>query len=88
VGVDYYESWDVKNELKLHEKLIKSGATFMLSTWDNNEYRQNESLGTVWKDCYKLNKVHFYHLGAKEINRKPMIEALITNYQTKNQFFK
>jgi len=57
----------------------------MLSTWDNNEYRKNEYLDIVWKDCYKLNKEHFYHIGAKETNRKPMIEALITNYKTINK---
>jgi len=79
--IDYYDSWHEENELKLHEILIKSGAKFMLSTWDHNEYRQNKYLETIWKDCYKLNKQHFYHLGAKETNRKPMIEALITNYQ-------
>jgi len=79
--VDYYDSWDETNELKLHELLTNSGAKFMLSTWDNNEYRKNEYLDTVWNDCYKLNKEHFYHLGAKESNRKPMIEALITNFK-------
>lgn len=79
--VDYYDSWDETNELKLHELLIKSGAKFMLSTWDNNEYRENEYLKSVWHDCFKINKEHFYHIGAKETNRKPMIEALITNYK-------
>ncbi|MBN2663639.1 MAG: Dam family site-specific DNA-(adenine-N6)-methyltransferase [Bacteroidales bacterium] len=83
--VDYYDSWDEKNEIKLHDLLTKSGANFMLSTWDNNEYRENEYLKTVWKDCNKLNKEHFYHIGAKETNRKPMIEALITNYKIENK---
>lgn len=83
--VDYYDSWDEENELKLHDLLVNSGAKFMLSTWDNNEYRKNEYLETVWNDCYKLNKEHFYHIGAKETNRKPMIEALITNYKTENK---
>jgi len=83
--VDYYDSWNEENELKLHELLMNSGAKFMLSTWDNNEYRKNEYLDTVWKNCHKLNKEHFYHLGAKESNRKPMIEALITNYKLKQK---
>jgi DNA adenine methylase len=83
--VDYYDSWDEENEIKLHDLLVNSDAKFMLSTWDNNEYRKNEYLDTVWKDCYKLNKEHFYHIGAKETNRKPMIEALITNYKTINK---
>ncbi len=79
--VDYYDSWDEKDEMKLFELLINSGAKFILSTWDNNQYRKNEYLETIWKDCYKLNKEHFYHIGAKEDNRNPMIEALIMNYQ-------
>lgn len=83
--VDYYDSWDEDNEIKLHDLLTKSGAKFMLSTWDNNEYRENEYLKTVWNDYYKLNKEHFYHIGAKETNRKPMIEALITNYKTEKK---
>ncbi|MDE0401522.1 MAG: hypothetical protein OXL96_27315 [Candidatus Poribacteria bacterium] len=27
-----------------------------------------------------LTKEHFYHIGAKEENRKPMLEALVMNY--------
>ncbi len=83
--VDYYDSWNEENEIKLHDLLLQAGTNFMLSTWDNNEYRENEYLKTIWKDCYKLNKEHFYHIGAKETNRKPMIEALITNYKTENK---
>jgi DNA adenine methylase len=78
--VDYYDSWDEKDEIKLHELLTNSGAKFMLSTWDNNQYLKNKYLETIWKDCYKLNKEHFYHIGAKEANRNPMTEALIMNY--------
>jgi len=83
--VDYYDSWDEKDEIKLHELLVESGAKFILSTWDNNQYRKNEYLDTVWKDCFKLNKEHFYHIGAKEENRNPMIEALIMNNKPKEK---
>lgn len=79
--VDYYDSWNEENEIKLHELLIQSKAKFMLSTWDNNQYRKNEYLDTIWKNCKKLNKEHFYHIGAKETNRNPMIEALMINYE-------
>ena len=27
-----------------------------------------------------LTKEHFYHVGAKEVNRKPMLEALVMNF--------
>lgn len=80
--VDYYDSWDIKSEIALHNALTNSKAKFMLSTWDHNDYRQNEYIQTVWKDCKKITKEHFYHLGAKESNRNPVIEALLTNYNT------
>ncbi len=86
--VDYYDSWDEKDEIKLHNLLKNSGAKFILSTWDNNQYRKNEYLETVWNDCYKENKEHFYHIGAKEENRNPMIEALIMNYKPKEKVVK
>ena len=31
-----------------------------------------------------LTKEHFYHIGAKEENRKPMLEALVMNYTPKH----
>lgn len=78
--VDYYDSWDEQSEIELHKALIDSHANFMLSTWDHNDYRQNEYIMSVWHDCEKITKEHFYHVGAKETNRNPVIEALLTNY--------
>lgn len=79
--VDYYDSWDEESEIKLYEVLFDSNAKFMLSTWDHNDYRTNDYIATVWKDCHKITREHFYHVGAKESNRNPMIEALLTNYE-------
>lgn len=79
--VDYYDSWDEEREYILRDALVQSKQLFMLSTWDNNEYRINEYIEKVWGFCYKINKEHFYHIGAKESNRKPMVEALLTNYE-------
>ena len=78
--VDYYDSWDEQSELSLRNALLKSGAKFMLSTWDHNDYRKNEYIETVWRDCKKITKEHFYHVGARETNRNSVIEALLTNY--------
>lgn len=78
--VDYYDSWDEQSEFALHKALVESGAKFMLSTWDHNDYRENEYISTVWSDCQKITREHFYHVGAKETNRNPVIEALLTNY--------
>lgn len=78
--VDYYDSWDERSELALRDALTASGARFMLSTWDHNEYRKNEYIASVWGFCHKLTKEHFYHVGAKEANRNAILEALLTNY--------
>lgn len=82
--VDYFDSWDEADEKKLYDCLTKSKCNFMLSTWDYNEYRSNIYIDKIWKDCNKINIEHFYHLGAKENNRKPMMEALLTNYNIKD----
>lgn len=78
--VDYYDSWDEEHEILLYEALVKSGAKFMLSTWDENKYRKNEYIEKIWSDCYKVNKEHYYHIGASEKNRNSMMEALLMNY--------
>lgn len=80
--VDYYDSWDEQTETSLRDALISSNVHFMLSTWDHNDYRTNEYINTIWSFCYKITKEHFYYVGAKEKNRNPMVEALLTNYTT------
>ena len=79
--VDYYDSWDESLENELHDRLLKSGERFMLSTWDHNDYRKNDYVSTLWNGCFKTTKKHFYHVGAKERNRNAVIEALLTNYE-------
>lgn len=78
--VDYYDSWDEQSEISLHKSLVDSKARFMLSTWDHNEYRQNDYIDLIWGNCEKITQEHFYHIGAKEKNRNSVIEALLTNY--------
>jgi DNA adenine methylase len=34
----------------------------------------------LWSKYNVLTHEHFYHVGGKEMNRKPMIEALVTNF--------
>lgn len=80
--VDYYDSWSEEEEIKLKQSLVKSDNKFMLSTWDYNQYRKNEYLEKIWDNCNKIDVEHFYHVGAKEKNRNPMMEALLTNYET------
>lgn len=78
--VDYYDRWDEESELALKNALVQSNAKFMLSTWDHNDYRRNEFIDKIWFFCSKVTREHFYFVGAKEENRNPVIEALLTNY--------
>lgn len=78
--VDYYDRWDEQSEIALREALFRSKAHFMLSTWDHNEYRKNAYLSTVWASCHEITHEHYYFVGALESNRRPVVEALLTNY--------
>ena len=78
--VDYYDSWDEESEVALRDALLQSGAKFMLSTWDHNDYRRNTYVDKVWTFCNKTTRDHYYQVGAKEENRNPVVEALLTNY--------
>ena len=78
--VDYYDSWDEEQERMLKEELFSLGANFILSTWEGTQYRTNEYISTIWKDCYKVTKNHYYFIGAKEANRNEITEALLMNY--------
>ena len=78
--VDYYDSWDERSERSLHGELSGTEARFMLSTWHSNEHRENHYLQTLWSRFTISTRQHFYHVGARETNRKPMLEALVTNY--------
>lgn len=77
---DYFDSWDEEKEFALHTSLSNCGAKYMVSTWKETPYRQNEYIDKVWANCTCLTTEHFYHLGAKEINRNSVIEALLTNW--------
>ncbi len=77
---DYYNSWREEDELKLAEVLSQTKAKFILSTWYRNKYRENPSITKYWNNYYIITKKHFYHVGAKEINRNSIIEAIVLNY--------
>lgn len=75
--VDYYDSWNEKCEFALKNALVEAKKPFILSTWDYNCYRKNEYIDLIWSFCKKVNVSHFYHVGAKETNRNPIVEALL-----------
>jgi DNA adenine methylase len=79
--VDYFNSWDEAQEKLLFETLKNSPSRFVLSTWYNNQHRENPYIHSLWDRFYILTREHFYHVGAREINRKPMLEALVLSYK-------
>jgi len=80
--VDYYNGWDGAHEKRLFKALSGTRGKFILSTWHHNDYRENEYIKSLWNNFNILTREHFYHVGASEINRNSMVEAIITNYDT------
>lgn len=78
--VDYYNGWADSNERDLFDKLSSFSGKFILSTWHHNDYRENEYVKNLWSSHNVLTREHFYHVGGKEKNRNPVIEALVTNF--------
>lgn len=78
--VDYYNGWDDAHERELFNKLSRFSGRFILSTWHHNDYRENEYVKSLWGEHSVLTREHFYHVGGKEKNRNPVIEALVTNF--------
>lgn len=78
--VDYYNSWNEKDEQELYELLKETPAKFILSTWHSNKYRTNSAIEKYTHYFTILTREHFYHVGASENNRNPMLEAIVLNY--------
>jgi len=54
--------------------------TKLVSTWHSNRYRANPALEKYRDGFLVLTREHFYHVGASEENRNPMLEAIVLNY--------
>lgn len=77
---DYFNAWTEHDERRLHQLLTLSPARFVLSTWHHNDYRSNEYIVSLWQQFIIRKREHFYHVGAKEKNRNPMVEAIVSNF--------
>jgi DNA adenine methylase len=60
--------------------LSATPAKFILSTWHSNRYRSNPAIEKYANHFTILTREHFYHVGANEENRNPMLEAIVLNY--------
>lgn len=80
--VDYYNTWTEDDERHLVGALKALPCAFLLSTWQSNEYRTNESIQNHWHDgrFWVSTYEHFYHVGPTERLRNPMTEAVVANY--------
>jgi len=78
--VDYYSGWNGENEQVLAQALTDFSGRFILSTWHHNDFRVNDYIQTLWSPFQVLTREHFYHVGGREENRNPVIEALIANF--------
>ena len=77
---DYFNSWSETSEQELCDALGETSARFILSTWHSNQYRVNAAIEKYASRFTILTREHFYHVGANEKNRNPMLEAIVLNY--------
>ena len=82
---DYFNAWTKEDEHCLNRLLTESPAQFVLSTWHHNDYRHNEYINSLWNKFVIRSREHFYHVGAKEKNRNPMVEAIISNFSVSDE---
>ena len=82
---DYFNSWLEEDEQNLYELLAETKAKFILSTWHSNKYRTNSALEKYAQNFIVFTREHFYHVGASEKNRNPMLEAIVLNYDPEPQ---
>lgn len=76
---DYYNAWKEEDEEFLYNFLQRTSISFILSTWDSSSYRSNPYAMKWWKKFNYMSISHFYHVGAREENRKQIIELLVSN---------
>lgn len=79
---DYFNTWSDQDEADLADRLASLPGKFIFSTWHSNEFRTNLQVAKNWgSDQFHIfTKAHYYHVGAAEELRHPMLEALITNF--------
>jgi len=72
----YVGEWPEEDAIALAEYSHQTPANVCLSMWKENKFRKNEHLYEHWSDFTWYEHNHFYHIGAKETNRHPIIEIL------------
>lgn len=78
---DYYNSWNMDDELSLFNQLSSNKSKFMLSSWYVSGDRKNNHLIDLYKD-YNIKTIDYrYQVAASSDNRnKQVLEALVMNF--------
>lgn len=72
----YVGEWAAEEAVLLADYAHRTPANVCLSMWKENEFRKNQHLFDYWSDFTWYEHDHFYHFGAREANRHPIIEVL------------
>jgi DNA adenine methylase len=80
---NYFDIWTEKDEYDLYTLLSHFEGKFILSAWYKDKCRENEYIKEFWNKFHLITRDHFYYVGGKEINRNPVIEALVINFDPK-----
>lgn len=72
----YFDSWSEEKAVLLSQIAQKNSAGYALSMWHSNRHRSNDHLD-LWKHGILRTADHYYYVGAKEINRGTVTEALV-----------
>lgn len=72
----YVGEWPEEEAIELARYAHETPANVCLSMWKENKFRRNNHLFDYWSDFTWHEQNHFYHIGAKESNRHPMVEVL------------
>ena len=72
----YFDMWSEEKANKLSKLAQSSLAGYALSMWHSNQHRVNDHL-ELWTHGVVRTTDHFYHVGAKELNRGAVVEALV-----------
>lgn len=76
----YFDKWTEESEQRLFNALNSTPAYFCMSTWKNNDVRENPMIAKYWNKFNIVETKHIYTIGAKTENRREVIEVLIKNY--------
>lgn len=74
---DYYNTWSDADAVALSLRARELPCGVALSMWLENRFRKNSHVAERWAWMERIAVEHFYHVGATEDLRHPMVEGLL-----------